>query len=221
LREFANLNKLKRQNKSVQSLEHNLEELIKSNLTTPSILSCIPDTFFSQNNKTLLYDNWLKYLSENPYVEGIMCQLPVDPLLFFFFYAISISLWGFGFGAASCCIPELVPLGIMFVEALILGLASSLLVDVVCSSEIPFINALIGIMCNITNLSKIQIEIMTGSLCCLIVMGTYLWLWELCPNTELNMLVKLIGGGSILIGPPFLFSWLLSSLFYPQPSVAF
>lgn len=200
---------------SIESFEQILNQLVKSNLTYEKNITFLPTTYLDNHNKTILYESWKQYLKTNPSIHHIITELAIDPILFFFVFALSMGLWGFGIGAASCCIPDLIPLGIMVVEALTLGIASGLVLDFICSSQGPFISTLFTKLCNMTGLSKIQIEIISACLLCLIVIGSYLWLWEICELTQLSTVVKIIGGGIFAVGPPILFSWFISN-YYPS-----
>jgi hypothetical protein len=205
-----------RENDTVQSIEQMLERLIQTKLTFEENITLLPEEFFTQENKSILYDGWGTYLTNNPKIQTIMDELMIDPVIFLLVFAISIGLWGFGIGAMSCCMPELIPLGTMVTEALILGLGGSLLVDLIFSSNIPLLNQFIEGLCSMLLITKTQLEVIVASLLSLIIIGTYLWIWSVCPLIQLSTVVKAIGGGSIVVGPPLIFAWFCGKYFYVE-----
>ncbi len=211
LKRYALFTESIQQNESVQSFDRLLEHLANTNLTLHEDIPLFDADFLSDHNKTLLSTGWTDYLDTHPLIKHIISNLEMNPAVFLLVFALSIGIWGFGIGAVSCVIPELLPLGIMITEALILGLAGSLFTDAIFSSDIPMINRLIEVTCNALALTETQLEVLIASLCCLIVLGTYLYLWEICPITQLSAIIKGIGGGSFVIAPPLLIAWFLAS----------
>lgn len=140
-----------------------------------------------------------------------MQSLSIDPVIFFIVFSISIALWGFIIGAMSCCIPELIPIGAMFIEALILGLGGALAVDFIFCSNIPVVNQVIGSICTLFQITQTQLEVVIACLLCLVIIGAYLWIWNVCPISQLSTSVKILGGGSLVVSPPLLFSWFIAT----------
>ena len=211
-----------RKNNTAQSIEQMIEQLIDTNLTYEESITLTPEEFFSPKNQSILNEGWGNYLTNNPKIQEIMDSLMIDPVIFLLVFAISIGIWGFTIGAMSCCMPELIPLGAMVVESLILGLAGSLLIDAFFSTNIPFLNQFIDGLCSLLLLSQTQLEVIIASLFCLIIIGTYLWIWSVCPISQLSRFVKAMGGGSLVVGPPFIFGLLCGKYFYiedepPEP----
>lgn len=202
-----------RKNNTTQSIEQMLQRLVQTNLTYEENITLIPEKFFTNENKSIVYEGWNTYLTNNPKIKTIMESLRIDPALFIIVFAISIGIWGFSIGAMSCCTPELIAIGAMVVESLILGLAGSLLVDLIFSSNIPFLDQLIEKLCSILLITQTQLEVIIASLLCLIIIGTYLWIWNVCPISQLSKVVKAMGGGFIVVGPPSLFAWFCASYF--------
>lgn len=205
-----------RKNDTVQSIEQMLQKLIQTNLSFEMNITLIPEEFYTDENKSILYQGWNLYLTNNPKIHTILESLRIDPVIFVLVFAISIGIWGFMIGAMSCCMPELIAIGAMVVESLILGMAGSLLVDLIFSTSIPFLNNFIESICSMLLISQTQLEVIVATLFCLIIMGTYLWLWNVCPISQLSKLVKVIGGGSFVVGPPLIIAWFCAKYFYVE-----
>lgn len=203
-----------RKNETVQSIEQMLDRLVQTHLTFDENITLIPEEFFSQENKSILFEGWNNYLTNNPKIQNIIDYLMIDPVIFLLVFSISIGLWGFGIGAMSCCMPELIPIGAMAIEALILGLAGSLMVDLIFSSNIPFLDQFITGICSRLLLTETQLEVVVASLLCLVIMGAYLWIWSVCPISQLSRAVKATGGGLLVVGPPLLFAWFCAEYFH-------
>ena len=191
-----------------------LDRLVQTHLTFEENITLIPEEFFTNENKSIIYEGWNTYLTDNPKIQTILDYLMIDPVIFLLVFSISIGFWGFGIGAMSCCTPELIPIGAMVIEALILGLAGSLFIDLIFSSNIPLLNQFIEGLCSILLITQTQLEVIVASLLCLVIIGVYLWIWSVCPLSQLSKAVKATGGGLLVVGPPLLFAWFCGKYFY-------
>ena len=201
----------RRKNETVQQLEQILGKIIETNLSYFETDTILPNSFQNEENRTLLYSSWIHYLHNNPKIKETMNNLFIDPVIFFVTFSIAMALWGFGLGAMSCCIPELIPLATMITEAVILGLLSGQLINFFFQSNSTFFNTIMESICTIFLITPDQLNTACACLSCLIVLAAYLYIWEICPISALSTLVKTIGGGTMVVAPPFLFSWFIAS----------
>ena len=100
-------------------------------------------------------------------------------------------------------------MAVMITEAVILGLASSYVIGSLISSDIPIVDQIITTICGMLHLNYEQLIAITASLVCLIVIATYILVWDIA------IFVQVIGAGCMVVGPALLIALIASIEFYP------
>jgi len=213
LHQYDQRTNLIQQNESVHLFDHMLQGVISTNLTSEDAKLIFPKEMLTIENKSILFSAWKNYLNNHPNIANILNAQGIDPVIFFLVFSISIGLWGFSLGAVSVLNPNVFSIGAMFTEALILGLASSWLVDELFTGDYPVLNQIIQFICSRTLITQTQLEVTIACLTCLIIMGAYIFLWTVCPITQLKTILNIIGGGTIIVGPPLVLAFALA--YYP------
>jgi hypothetical protein len=154
------------------------------------------------------YNEWEKHLNTHPELKTIMEINAINPILFFLVFSIVIFFWGGIYGIASVCASELCPLVIMITEALIVGLACSYAVGTLIGRNDSFVNLVVSMICDLLPCNQEQVLSIISSLTCLVMIATFVFLWEISTT------VQALGAWSMVVGPPLLIALIASREYY-------
>ena len=210
LHQYDQKTNLIHQNESVQVFDQMLQRVISTNLTSDDAKLLFPEELLTEENKSILFSAWTNYLHTHPNIANILQTLYIDPFIFFIVFAISIFFWGFPLGGVAVLYPEVFSIGAMVTEALILGLAGSLLVDAFFTGDYPVLNQIIQLICSSPMITQTQLEVIVACLTSLIIMGAFMFLWN-CPIAQIQTVVNFLGGGTIIVAPPLVLALIIAS----------
>ena len=205
---------LVRENESVQLFEQMFKRLVYTNLTVEEA-TFLPEEMVTEEHKSILFSIWTNYLNTHPNIAYLLDSLYFDIFMFAIFFILASLVWGSIFGAIAVIDAEALSVGTMYIEAVVLGLIGSFLADIPFSGDFPIIQKFIQSFCASTGLSQSQIENIVSSLTCLIFVGVFCYLWTGCPIAKLTNVVRMIGGGAIVVGPPLIVG-LIAGMYRPQ-----
>jgi hypothetical protein len=205
---------LVRENESVQLFEQMFKRLVYTNLTAEES-TFLPEEMLTEEHKSILFSIWANYLNTHPNIAYLLDSLDFNVFTFAIFFILSSLVWGSTIGAIAVINAEALSVGTMYAEAAVLGLIGSFLADIPFSGDFPIIQKFIQSFCTSTGLSQSQIENIVSSLTCLIFVGVFCYLWTGFPIAKLTTVVRMIGGGTMVVGPPLIVG-LIAGMYRPQ-----